>query len=57
MSSIQVSGKVTYCGHEFHEFVPQIICAYISQLDLHHGEMTERDTGFLRTLSRGWHKV
>ncbi|KAK4596640.1 hypothetical protein RGQ29_014599 [Quercus rubra] len=49
---LKVSGKVTYCGHEFHEFVPQIICAYISQLDLHHGEMTERDTGFLRTLSR-----
>ena len=43
-SSVQVSGKVTYCRHEFHEFVPQRTCAYISQLDLHHGEMTVRET-------------
>ncbi|KAF3960177.1 hypothetical protein CMV_015084 [Castanea mollissima] len=41
---LKVSGKVTYCGHEFHEFVPQRTCAYISQLDLHHGEMTVRET-------------
>ena len=43
-SSLQVSGKVTYCGHELHEFVPQRTCAYIGQLDLHHGEMTVRET-------------
>ena len=43
-SSVQVSGKVTYCGHEFHEFVSQRTCAYISQLDLHRGEMTVRET-------------
>ena len=42
-SSLQVSGKVTYCGHEFHEFVPQRTCAYISQLDIHYGEMTVRE--------------
>ncbi|XP_030957212.1 pleiotropic drug resistance protein 2-like [Quercus lobata] len=41
---LKVSGKVTYCGHEFHEFVPQRTCAYISQLDLHYGEMTVRET-------------
>ncbi|XP_050243453.1 ABC transporter G family member 34-like [Quercus robur] len=41
---LKVSGKVTYCGHEFHEFVPQRTCAYIGQLDLHHGEMTVRET-------------
>ncbi|KAL0005407.1 hypothetical protein SO802_012968 [Lithocarpus litseifolius] len=41
---LKVSGKVTYCGHEFHEFVPQRTCACISQLDLHHGEMTVRET-------------
>ncbi|KAM3753124.1 hypothetical protein ACB098_03G069600 [Castanea mollissima] len=41
---LKVSGKVTYCGHEFHEFVPQRTCAYISQLDLHHGEMTVGET-------------
>lgn len=27
-----------------HEFVPQRTCAYISQHDLHHGEMTVRET-------------
>lgn len=40
----QVTGKVTYCGHEFQEFVPQRTCAYISQHDLHYGEMTVRET-------------
>lgn len=40
----QVKGKVTYCGHELSEFVPQRTCAYISQHDLHHGEMTVRET-------------
>lgn len=41
---IRISGKVTYCGHEFSEFVPQRTCAYISQHDLHYGEMTVRET-------------
>ncbi|KAG6436108.1 hypothetical protein SASPL_100991 [Salvia splendens] len=41
---MRVTGKVTYCGHEFHEFVPQRTCAYISQNDLHYGEMTVRET-------------
>ena len=40
----QVSGKITYCGHELTEFVPQRTCAYISQNDLHNGEMTVRET-------------
>ena len=40
----QVSGKITYCGHELKEFIPQRTCAYISQNDLHHGEMTVRET-------------
>lgn len=40
----QVTGKVTYCGHEFSEFVPQRTSAYISQHDLHYGEMTVRET-------------
>ncbi|KAL9419245.1 hypothetical protein AB3S75_037074 [Citrus x aurantiifolia] len=42
--SLRVSGRVTYCGHELTEFVPQRTCAYISQHDLHHGEMTVRET-------------
>ncbi|CAD5163531.1 unnamed protein product [Musa acuminata subsp. malaccensis] len=37
-------GKITYCGHELSEFVPQRTCAYISQLDIHNGEMTVRET-------------
>jgi hypothetical protein len=44
MNSQQVSGRVTYNGHEFSEFFPQRTCAYISQHDLHHGEMTVRET-------------
>lgn len=35
---------MTYCGHEMHEFVPQRTCAYISQHDLHCGEMTVRES-------------
>ncbi|KAF6176866.1 hypothetical protein GIB67_026553 [Kingdonia uniflora] len=43
-SSLKVSGKVTYNGHEMDEFVPQRLSAYISQYDLHIGEMTVRKT-------------
>ncbi|XP_050940089.1 pleiotropic drug resistance protein 2-like isoform X2 [Cucumis melo] len=42
--NLKESGKVTYCGHEMHEFVPQRTCAYISQHDIHCGEMTVRET-------------
>jgi len=41
---LRITGKVTYCGHEFKEFVPQRTSAYISQHDLHYGEMTVRET-------------
>ncbi|XVF55669.1 hypothetical protein PTKIN_Ptkin06aG0055600 [Pterospermum kingtungense] len=41
---LRSSGKITYCGHEMNEFVPQRTCAYISQQDLHYGEMTVRET-------------
>ncbi|KAK4478717.1 hypothetical protein RD792_014215 [Penstemon davidsonii] len=41
---LRKSGKITYCGHEFGEFVPQRTCAYISQHDLHQEEMTVRET-------------
>lgn len=43
-NDIKVTGKVTYCGHEFSEFVPQKTCAYISQHGLHYGQMTVRET-------------
>ncbi|XP_071709160.1 pleiotropic drug resistance protein 1-like isoform X5 [Rutidosis leptorrhynchoides] len=43
-SDLKVSGRVTYNGHEMREFVPQRSSAYISQHDLHIGEMTVRET-------------
>ncbi|CAH1422570.1 unnamed protein product [Lactuca virosa] len=42
--SLKSSGKVTYNGHELHEFVPERTSAYISQNDVHIGEMTVRET-------------
>ncbi|XP_027349244.1 ABC transporter G family member 34-like [Abrus precatorius] len=41
---LKVSGGITYCGHELNEFVAKKTCAYISQQDLHYGEMTVRET-------------
>ncbi|KAF3674465.1 Pleiotropic drug resistance protein 1 [Capsicum annuum] len=43
-SALKVTGKVTYNGHGMNEFVPQRTAAYISQYDLHIGEMTVRET-------------
>jgi len=39
----QVSGKITYNGREMDEFVPERIAAYVSQDDLHSGELTVRE--------------
>ncbi|KAK2363926.1 pleiotropic drug resistance protein [Trifolium repens] len=41
---LKFSGKVTYNGHEMNEFVPQRTAAYVSQNDLHIGELTVRET-------------
>ncbi|KAM0000591.1 putative ABC-type sulfate transporter [Helianthus debilis subsp. tardiflorus] len=41
---LKVSGNVTYCGHQFHDFIPQRTCAYVSPHNLHTGEMTVRET-------------
>ncbi|KAJ0680199.1 putative ABC transporter, AAA+ ATPase domain, ABC-2 type transporter, ABC-transporter [Helianthus annuus] len=41
---LKSTGKVTYNGHELHEFVPERTSAYISQNDVHIGEMTVRET-------------
>ncbi|KAI3868273.1 hypothetical protein MKX03_000184 [Papaver bracteatum] len=41
---LKVSGRVSYNGYGMHEFVPQRTSAYISQYDLHIGEMTVRET-------------
>lgn len=43
-SDLKLSGKATYNGHAMHKFVPQRTTAYISQHDLHNGEMTVRET-------------
>ncbi|KAH9298057.1 hypothetical protein KI387_029739 [Taxus chinensis] len=43
-SELRVTGNVTYNGHNLNEFVPQRTSAYISQHDLHIGEMTVRET-------------
>ncbi|KAK1298161.1 Pleiotropic drug resistance protein 3 [Acorus calamus] len=43
-SDLKVSGRVTYNGHGLNEFVPERTAAYISQHDLHIGEMTVRET-------------
>ena len=39
-----MKGEITYNGHRLKEFVPQKTSAYISQHDLHVGEMTVRET-------------
>ncbi|XP_062008275.1 pleiotropic drug resistance protein 1-like [Rosa rugosa] len=41
---LKLSGAVTYNGHGMNEFVPQKTAAYISQYDMHIGEMTVRET-------------
>ncbi|KAK3127190.1 hypothetical protein QOZ80_7AG0569610 [Eleusine coracana subsp. coracana] len=38
--NLKVSGNITYCGHTFSEFYPERTSAYVSQYDLHNGEMT-----------------
>ncbi|RYR03043.1 hypothetical protein Ahy_B06g081876 isoform C [Arachis hypogaea] len=43
-SKLKFNGKVTYNGHEMNEFIPQRTAAYVSQHDLHIGEMTVRET-------------
>ncbi|KAK1376049.1 hypothetical protein POM88_032242 [Heracleum sosnowskyi] len=42
--TLKTSGNVTYNGHSMQEFVPQRTAAYISQYDLHIGEMTVKET-------------
>jgi ABC-type multidrug transport system fused ATPase/permease subunit len=42
--NLRVQGKVTFNGHTHDEFVPQKTSVYISQNDLHVGQMTVRET-------------
>ncbi|CAM6028215.1 unnamed protein product [Sphagnum balticum] len=41
---LKVTGKITFNGHTQDEFVPEKTAAYISQKDLHVGEMTVNET-------------
>ncbi|KAK7255465.1 hypothetical protein RIF29_28875 [Crotalaria pallida] len=43
-SSLKVGGEITYNGYKLNEFVPQKTSAYVSQNDVHVGEMTVRET-------------
>lgn len=43
-SKLEVSGRITYNGHEMYEFFPRRTAAYVSQNDLHIGELTVRET-------------
>ncbi|KAL0918032.1 hypothetical protein M5K25_013153 [Dendrobium thyrsiflorum] len=43
-SSLEMGGEVTYNGYKLSEFVPQKTAAYISQNDVHAGEMTVYET-------------
>ncbi|XP_072993189.1 ABC transporter G family member 38-like [Typha latifolia] len=42
--NLKTSGEITYNGHRLSEFVPQKTAAYISQNDVHAGEMTVKET-------------
>ncbi|KAG0495112.1 hypothetical protein HPP92_006106 [Vanilla planifolia] len=42
--SLERKGEVTYNGYKLNEFVPQKTATYISQNDLHAGEMTVKET-------------
>ncbi|KAM0032056.1 putative ABC-type sulfate transporter [Helianthus debilis subsp. tardiflorus] len=43
-SSLKVKGEITYNGHKLNEFEPRKTSAYISQNDVHVGEMTVKET-------------
>ncbi|KAM0900483.1 hypothetical protein ACQ4PT_020616 [Festuca glaucescens] len=43
-SSLKLKGKVMYNGKEVNSSTPQYLRAYVSQYDLHHAEMTIRET-------------
>jgi ABC-type multidrug transport system ATPase subunit len=48
-----VSGRVTYNGEGMEEFFATRTAAYISQDDLHNGEMTVRETLAFSAMCQG----
>ncbi|KAL0447513.1 UNVERIFIED_CONTAM: Pleiotropic drug resistance protein 1 [Sesamum latifolium] len=55
--TLKTSGRITYNGHGMEEFVPQRTAAYISQHDLHIGEMTVRNLSIFSQIPGGWLKI
>ncbi|MBA0678048.1 hypothetical protein Goari_019414, partial [Gossypium aridum] len=51
--SLRVKGEVTYNGYRLNEFVPKKTSAYISQNDVHVGEMTVKETFDFSTRCQG----
>eukprot|EP00850_Spirogloea_muscicola_P018226 SM000165S02187 [mRNA] locus=s165:830:10558:+ [translate_table: standard] len=43
-SDLHLTGSITYNGHTLNEFMPSRTASYVSQDDLHIGEMTVRET-------------
>ncbi|KAL4524950.1 hypothetical protein Ndes2526A_g07047 [Nannochloris sp. 'desiccata'] len=43
-SDLAVTGSVQYNGHNFDQFQPAHAAAYVSQADMHYGELTVRET-------------
>ncbi|XP_019098113.1 PREDICTED: ABC transporter G family member 38-like [Camelina sativa] len=43
-TGLKSTGKVTYNGHELHEFVPERTAGYIDQYDVHLPDLTVRET-------------
>ena len=41
---LQVTGSITYNGHNFTEFIPERTASYIDQTDTHLAELTVRET-------------
>ena len=41
---LQVTGNITYNGHNFTEFIPERTASYIDQTDTHLAELTVRET-------------
>ena len=41
---LQMHGEITYNGHTFQDFIPQMTAAYITQTDTHLPELTVRET-------------
>jgi ABC-type multidrug transport system ATPase subunit len=51
--SLKMEGNVTYNGYRLDEFVPQKTSAYVSQYDVHIGEITARKTLDFATRCQG----